>query len=68
MNNNTRLARAMAEISADLAKQIQEITADAAKQIQEDMLALEIACKKRNILIGGSIVSGILAACIYYLL
>ena len=32
-----------------------------------DMVALEIARKKRNMLIGGSIFAGIAAACIYYL-
>lgn len=69
-NNNytdTRLAKAMVEITADLANEINKITADAAKQIKADMVALEIARKKRNVLIGGSIFAGIAAACIYYL-
>ena len=39
MNNNnytdTRLAKAMAEITADLANEINKITADAAKQIKQ---------------------------------
>ena len=70
MNSNykdTRLAKAMAEITADLANEINKITADAAKQLQADVVALEIARKKRNVLIGGSIFAGIAAACIYYL-
>ena len=69
MNNNytdTRLAKAMAEITADLTNELNKITADAAKQIQADVVALEIA-RKRNVLIGGSILAGIAAACIYYL-
>lgn len=64
MNNYTE---AMAEITADLANEINKITADVAKQIQADMVELEIARKKRNVLIGGSILAGIAAACIYYL-
>lgn len=70
MKNNypdTRLAKAMAEITADLANEINKITADAAKQIKADMVALEIA-RKRTMLIGGSILAGIAAACIYYLI
>ena len=69
MNNNTdtRLAKAMAEITANLTDEINKITADAAKQIKADMVALKIARKKRNVLIGGSIFAGISAACIYYL-
>ena len=55
MNNNnytdTRLAKAMADITADLANQINQITADAAKQIKADMVALEKARKKRNMII-----------------
>lgn len=69
-NNNyidTRLAKVIGEITADLANELNKITADAAKQIQADMVALEIARKKRNMLIGGSILTGIAAACIYYL-
>ena len=69
MNNNidTRIAKVIGEITADLANEINKITADAAKQIQADVIALEIARKKRNALIGGSIFAGIAAACIYYL-
>lgn len=69
-NNNytdTRLAKAMAEITANLADEINKITADAAKQIKADMIALEIARKKRNMLICGGILAGIAAACIHYL-
>lgn len=66
MNNNnhtdTRLAKAMAEITADLANELNKIIADAAKQIKADMVALEIARKKRKMLIGGSIFAGIAAA------
>ena len=72
MNNNnyidTRLAKAMADITADLANQINQITSDAAKQIKADMEILEKARKKRNMIICGSILTGIVAACIYYLL
>lgn len=69
-NNNytdTRLAKAMAEITADLANELNKITADISKQIQADMVALEIARKKRNMIVGGSILAGIAAACIHYL-
>lgn len=69
-NNNctdTRLAKAMSEITADLANGLNKITADISKQIQADMVALEIARKKRNMIVGGGILAGIAAACIHYL-
>jgi CHASE3 domain sensor protein len=63
-NNNyvdTRLANTIAKITADLANELNKITADAAKQIQADMTALEAARKRRNMLIGSSILVGIVA-------
>ena len=67
MNNSnytdTRLARAMAEITADLTNEINRITAEAAKQLKDDMTALEKVRRKRNMMLGFGL-GGILVAAI----